>query len=365
MADRFVLALDQGTTSSRALVFDHEGARARRCPGGIPPDLPAAGLGRARPGGDLVVAIGRAARRARQGGHRRARPRRDRHHQPARDDAAVGARDRQAARQRDRLAGPAHGARPAMRCASAGHAATFAAKTGLVIDAYFSGTKLKWLLDHVPGARAPRAGGRARVRHRRQLADLAADRRGVARDRRVEREPHAALQHPHRRLGRRALRAARRSARRAAARRAIVGRVRARAPRRRRRADRGHRRRPAGRAVRTGVPRAGPREEHLRHRLLPADEYRSQGRRVDEQPRDDDRVEARRRDRLRARGQRVHRRRRRAVAARRPEDHSHGAPKWRRSRERCPTTAACTSCPRSPGSVRRTGMRTRAARCSG
>ncbi len=29
----------------------------------------------------------------------------------------------------------------------------FAAKTGLVIDAYFSGTKLKWLLDHVPGAR--------------------------------------------------------------------------------------------------------------------------------------------------------------------------------------------------------------------
>ena len=29
----------------------------------------------------------------------------------------------------------------------------FRAKTGLVIDAYFSGTKLRWLLDHVPGAR--------------------------------------------------------------------------------------------------------------------------------------------------------------------------------------------------------------------
>ena len=26
-------------------------------------------------------------------------------------------------------------------------------KTGLVLDAYFSGTKLKWILDHVPGAR--------------------------------------------------------------------------------------------------------------------------------------------------------------------------------------------------------------------
>ncbi|MBS0446618.1 MAG: glycerol kinase GlpK [Proteobacteria bacterium] len=31
---------------------------------------------------------------------------------------------------------------------------TFRAKTGLVIDAYFSGTKLQWILDHVPGARA-------------------------------------------------------------------------------------------------------------------------------------------------------------------------------------------------------------------
>ena len=29
----------------------------------------------------------------------------------------------------------------------------FRAKTGLVIDAYFSGTKVKWILDHVPGAR--------------------------------------------------------------------------------------------------------------------------------------------------------------------------------------------------------------------
>ncbi len=32
-------------------------------------------------------------------------------------------------------------------------AETIAEKTGLVIDAYFSGTKLKWLLDNVPGAR--------------------------------------------------------------------------------------------------------------------------------------------------------------------------------------------------------------------
>jgi glycerol kinase len=35
----------------------------------------------------------------------------------------------------------------------AGHADLFQRKTGLVLDAYFSGTKVKWLLDHVPGAR--------------------------------------------------------------------------------------------------------------------------------------------------------------------------------------------------------------------
>ncbi|TAG76606.1 MAG: glycerol kinase, partial [Burkholderiales bacterium] len=36
----------------------------------------------------------------------------------------------------------------------AGHAALIQQRTGLVLDAYFSGTKLRWLLDHVPNARA-------------------------------------------------------------------------------------------------------------------------------------------------------------------------------------------------------------------
>ena len=39
--------------------------------------------------------------------------------------------------------------------------ATFRARTGLVLDAYFSGTKLAWILDHVPGARA--AAGRGEL----------------------------------------------------------------------------------------------------------------------------------------------------------------------------------------------------------
>jgi len=40
-----------------------------------------------------------------------------------------------------------------------GLAETIQAKTGLLIDAYFSGTKLKWILDHVPGARQMAANG--------------------------------------------------------------------------------------------------------------------------------------------------------------------------------------------------------------
>lgn len=35
-----------------------------------------------------------------------------------------------------------------------GHTAMIQSKTGLVVDAYFSGTKIKWILDHVEGARA-------------------------------------------------------------------------------------------------------------------------------------------------------------------------------------------------------------------
>jgi glycerol kinase len=39
------------------------------------------------------------------------------------------------------------------RLRAQGHAQLFQRKTGLILDAYFSGTKLAWMLDHVPGAR--------------------------------------------------------------------------------------------------------------------------------------------------------------------------------------------------------------------
>ncbi len=65
-----------------------------------------------------------------------------------------------------------------------------------MLDAYFSGTKLKWLLDHVPGARARAERG--------ELAFGTIDSWLIwnltggarARHRRDQRLPHAALQHP-------------------------------------------------------------------------------------------------------------------------------------------------------------------------
>jgi len=48
------------------------------------------------------------------------------------------------------------------RLKAAGHEAMVRAKTGLVLDPYFSGTKMAWLLEHVEGARAKAERGEAR-----------------------------------------------------------------------------------------------------------------------------------------------------------------------------------------------------------
>ena len=114
-----------------------------------------------------------------------------RHHQPARDGRGVEPVDRPAAAPRHRLAGPAHG-RP-LRRARRGRAPrrSSARATGLVLDPYFSGTKIAWLLDR--GRR--RGEDRPRRRHRRLVARVEADRRRGARHRAVERQPHDALRH--------------------------------------------------------------------------------------------------------------------------------------------------------------------------
>ena len=63
----YILALDQGTTSSRAIVFDHDGAHLAPSPRRNSPRFSARRLGRARSGRDLGVADRRRRRSARTG----------------------------------------------------------------------------------------------------------------------------------------------------------------------------------------------------------------------------------------------------------------------------------------------------------
>ena len=141
-----------------------------------------------------------------------------------------------------------------------------------------------------------------------------------ARHRRQQRVADDAVQHPHAAVGRRAAAAVRRPGEHAA-RGACVERGLRHACRPALGvgggADCRHRRRSAGGALRADVRRAGPDEEHLRHRLLPAAEHRDAAGRVGEPAGDDRRLADRRTHRVRARGQRLHRRRGGAVAARR------------------------------------------------
>ena len=113
----YILAIDQGTTSSRAIVFDGDDEDRRRRPEGIHPALSRSPAGssmtRRRSGtawsGDLQDGASKAAKC--QGRRHRG----DRHHQPARDRRHLGPADRQADPQRHRLAGPAHRAASAQK----------------------------------------------------------------------------------------------------------------------------------------------------------------------------------------------------------------------------------------------------------
>ena len=64
-----------------------------------------------------------------------------------------------------------------------------AERTGLPLATYFSGPKIRWLLDNVDGLRGAGRARRGAVRHHGQLADLEAHR--PARHRRHQRQPHA------------------------------------------------------------------------------------------------------------------------------------------------------------------------------
>jgi glycerol kinase len=148
----FILALDQGTTSSRAIVFDHEGGIRASAQKEFRQIFPQIGWVEHDPreiwSSQLEVA--RAAL--------------DRAGIKAGDLAAIGiTNQRETTILWDRKTGaPLSNAivwqdrRTAGFCDElkrAGHEEMVRRKTGLVIDAYFSGSKIRWLLDHVPGAK--------------------------------------------------------------------------------------------------------------------------------------------------------------------------------------------------------------------
>jgi glycerol kinase len=154
----FVLALDQGTTSSRAIVFDRDGSIRASAQQEFRQIFPQPGWVEHDPTEIWATQSGvmhEALAKAGIG---------------ARDVAAIGiTNQRETTVVWERASGrPIANAivwqdrRTALLCdelRAAGKEAMIAAKTGLVIDAYFSGTKLKWLLDHVPAARERAANG--------------------------------------------------------------------------------------------------------------------------------------------------------------------------------------------------------------
>jgi len=148
----FVLALDQGTTSSRAIVFDHAGTIRGAAQKEFRQIFPQPGWVEHDPTEIWATQSGVVTEALVSAGI------------GARDLAALGiTNQRETTLLWERASGkPVANAivwqdrRTAATCdklRAAGHEPLFRHKTGLVLDAYFSGTKLKWLLDNVAGAR--------------------------------------------------------------------------------------------------------------------------------------------------------------------------------------------------------------------
>jgi glycerol kinase len=149
----YILALDQGTTSSRAILFDEAGAIAGVAQHEFEQFYPQAGWVEHDPTEILTSQLSCAVEVL---GRAEARPR---------DVAAIGiTNQRETVIVWDRATGKAiHPAivwqdrRTAPLCElleERGAGEGVSAKTGLVLDPYFSATKVAWILDNVPGARA-------------------------------------------------------------------------------------------------------------------------------------------------------------------------------------------------------------------
>jgi glycerol kinase len=149
---QYIIALDQGTTSSRAIVFDHQGKMLSIAQKEFRQHFPKPGWVEHDPDEIWSSQIGVASEAIARIGIRPSQV------------AAIGITNQRETtvvwdRTNSKPIYPAivwQDRRTAQDCdelKAAGYEALFQAKTGLLVDAYFSGTKLKWLLNHVPGAR--------------------------------------------------------------------------------------------------------------------------------------------------------------------------------------------------------------------
>ncbi len=148
-----ILAIDQGTTSSRSILFDAALTPVASAQEEFRQHFPQPGWVEHDPA-DLWATVAATARAAI-----------DKARLSARDIAAIGiTNQRETVLLWDRATGqPLHRAivwqdrRTAAACDAlreAGHEAEITQRTGLLLDPYFSASKLGWLFEHIPGARA-------------------------------------------------------------------------------------------------------------------------------------------------------------------------------------------------------------------
>lgn len=158
MAEPLILALDEGTTSTRAILFDIKGRPLAEVGRPIRQAYPQDGWVEHDPEEIFAASVAVMREVVEKAGRAMS------------DVVAIGiSNQRETVVVWDRATGrPIHPAivwqdrRTAEACERLrreGHEAAVTAATGLLLDPYFSGTKIGWLLDHVPGARKRAAAG--------------------------------------------------------------------------------------------------------------------------------------------------------------------------------------------------------------
>ena len=151
--EKYILALDQGTTSSRALLFDHNGNIRSVAQKEFTQIFPKPGWVEHDPkeiwSSQVAVAAEAMSKISINGTHLQGIGITNQRETTIVWDKKTGEPVYNAIVWQDR--------RTSAYCdelKEKGLAETIRSKTGLVIDAYFSGTKIKWILDNIPGARA-------------------------------------------------------------------------------------------------------------------------------------------------------------------------------------------------------------------